>query len=301
MAFDAITMDETVRVFVGATPSEWLPTRVLEYSIRETTKRSVDFTALYKVNRAMPVPQALKNRPRTPFSFQRFLIPELCGFSNKAIYLDADMLVLHDIDELWSQPFAGCDLQTVESGTDGRRGQFSVMLLDCERLHWDIEDIVALLDAGVLNYAALMYEMRVAQRIGRDISPDWNSLERYDSEKTALLHYTDMPTQPWTSLANPLDHLWVSCLRRALAADFITRDELRREVVAGHIRPSLVSQVEAGVDLGLDVPGVIRSLDRGFVAPYHRLCSTHVLPWRRARDWAIAALHGLSTKGRRSS
>ncbi|MDH4083365.1 MAG: hypothetical protein OEV99_03970 [Nitrospira sp.] len=295
-----IKTEDCIQIFAAATPGEWLPTRVLEFSIRETTKRLVKVTPLYTVGRTIPLPQAIENRPRTPFSFQRFLIPELCGFTGRAIYLDADMQVFRDIGELWNWPLDGCDLQTVSEAGLGRREQFSVMLLDCAQLDWDVDEIVAALDAGKLDYAALMFHMRVAKQIGRDISPEWNSLERYDPESTALVHYTDMPTQPWTSLVNPLDCLWVSCLRRAIAAGFITGDELQREVAAGHVRPSLIAQVETGIDHGADVSRAIRNLDRKFIAPYHQLHAGHVQLWTSARNWVTATLRRLPFCIRRS-
>lgn len=281
---------ESVRVFVASTPAEWLPMRILEFSIRETTSLPVEFLAICTFNRTIPMPLAVENRPRTPFSFQRFLIPELCGFSGKAIYLDADMQVFRDICDLWNHDFAGCDLQTVREAQKGRRGQFSVILLDCERLKWNIEEIVAALNAGELNYASLMFEMQTAKRIGWDISPEWNSLERFNPETTALLHYTDMNTQPWISIANPLGHLWVACLRRALAAGFISRSEVEREISSGHVRPSLLPQLDAGIDSTLELPAAVRRLDRGFVAPYRHLRSGHARPWTSARTALFALL-----------
>lgn len=285
----AIDMDETARVFIAATPAEWLPTRVLEFSIRETASLPVEVSALYTFRRSMPLPKAVENRPRTPFSFQRFLIPELCSFAGKAIYLDADMQVFRDVAELWRQPLNGNDLQTVREAGKGRRGQFSVMLLDCERLRWNVDEIVAALDAGTLDYAGLMYEMRATKKIGRDIPPEWNSLETYEPRKTALLHYTDMNTQPWVSLANPLSYLWVSCLRRALAAGFINEGELQREISAGHVRPSLVPQIQSGIDSCIDLPKSIRRLDSNFVAPYRRLRAGRARPWTSASSWMVAA------------
>lgn len=271
---------QNIRIFVASTPAEWLPMKVLEFSIRETTKQPVEVMALYTFDRPIPTPSAVENRARTPFSFQRFLIPELCGFSGKAIYLDADMQVFRDIDELWNVDFGGGDLQTVHEGNHGRRGQFSVMLLDCERLGWNVDQIVADLDADKLDYVGLMYEMKVAGQVGRNVSPEWNSLESYDPSKTCLLHYTDMNTQPWISTANPLGDIWVACLRRALASGFITREELVREVQAGHVRPSLLAQIDAGIDATISLSSAIRKLDRGFVAPYRRLHSGKSRPWK---------------------
>ena len=69
------------------------------------------------------------------------------------------MQVFHDIVDLWSYPMNGCDLQTIAEVKTGRRAQFSVMLLDCAELNWDVDAIVESLDKGVLNYEQLMYEM----------------------------------------------------------------------------------------------------------------------------------------------
>lgn len=268
-----------VRVFVASTPGEWLPMRVLEFSIRETTTLPVELAAIYQFERPIAMPRAVENRPRTPFSFQRFLIPELCHFKGRAIYMDADMQVFRDIGGLWNQPFAGCDLLTVQEAGDGRRGQFSVMLLDCEKLGWNVDRIVEALDSGELNYATLMYEMRVAKQIGRSISTSWNCLERYDPATTSLLHYTDMDTQPWVSTANPLGYLWIACLRRALASGFISRDEISREIAAGHVRPSLLAQLDSDIDDTLLLPAAIQRQDRNFVAPYKYLQCQHSRPW----------------------
>jgi len=37
----------------------------------------------------------------TEFSFSRFLVPYLCGYEGKAIFMDGDMLCRSDIAELW--------------------------------------------------------------------------------------------------------------------------------------------------------------------------------------------------------
>lgn len=268
-------MSLPVRVFVASTAAEWLPTRVLEHSIRELTSAPVELRRIVDFGRHIPLPRDLRNQPRTPFSFQRFLIPELCGYQGQAIYLDADMQLFADIGALWSSPMEGYDLITVSEGTEGRRGQFSVVLLDCQRLQWRIESIVQGLDEGRYTYERLMYEMCVAGSIGRTLDPGWNSLEIYEPGRTRLLHYTDMDTQPWVSLKNPLADLWVECLCRAIGSGFILEEELAREIAAGHVRPSLMEEMKR--------PGACKGelsrLDRGFVAPYKSLRSSKARRW----------------------
>jgi len=284
------------RVFVAATPAEWLPTRVLHFSIIEHTTIPVELVGLWELQRSIPTPCDRENRPRTPFSFQRFLIPEACGFEGRAIYLDSDMQVFHDIAELWRHPLKGCALQTTTDGNDGRRGQFSVMLLDCAQLDWNVDRIVARLDDGSLTYGALMYEMGLAPSIGRDISAHWNSLERYHPGQTRLLHYTDMNTQPWVSIANPLGHLWVACLRRALAAGFITPDELAREIAHGHVRPSVAAQIQSAQDDARQLNRAARALDRGFWAPYRSIRAGRGSLWGSARHAATALMRRLRVR-----
>lgn len=272
-------MNSPIRIFIASTPAEWLPARVLEFSIRETTSATVDILQLHTFNRPIPTPVKASNRPRTPFSFQRFLIPELCGQLGQAIYLDADMQVFRDIEMLWHFPMEGCDLQTVSQGNKDRRGQFSVMLLDCAKLGWNIDAIVASLDKGELNYEQLMYEMRVAEKIGRDIPSEWNSLEYYDAARTALVHYTDMNTQPWVSRSNPLEAIWVNCLMRAVKTDFISIEEIKREVLSGHIRPSLLTQLERGIATSRELGHEARQLDQAYVAPYKTLVASKPEHW----------------------
>ena len=44
---------------------------------------------------------------RTGFSFSRFRIPQLCNWTGRGIYLDADMLVFTDIARLWQTDMQG--------------------------------------------------------------------------------------------------------------------------------------------------------------------------------------------------
>ena len=267
----------TVRVFVAATEGEWLPMKVLEFSLQEASSETVEVRGIASFQRPVPLPKDRRNQPRTPFSFQRFLIPELCGFEGRAIYLDADMQVFADIAQLWHHPMEGHDLLAVREGNDGRRGQFSVMLLDCGRLQWRIEDVVAGLDAGRYGYEELMQDMCVARSVGRTLPAAWNSLERYEAGRTRLLHYTDMDTQPWVSLDNPLGGLWTDCLRRAIAAGAVRPEALARQIALGHVRPSLRAEVE-----GAGLPRrQLQQLDRGFTAPYKAIVGGKSRPWLR--------------------
>lgn len=283
--------ESPIRVYVGCTEAQMLAVKVLEYSIRKHASMSVEVFPLHFSGTEIPTPKDPHNRPRTPFSFQRFLVPALAGHRGRAIYLDSDMLVFKDISALWTLPCNGAGVIAVrEPGGSGRRPQFSVMVLNCDALKWDIDAIIAALDRGELDYEKLMYEMPVAKNIRADIDPEWNSLERFSEGVTALLHYTDMNTQPWVSRENSLAYLWMRCLFEAVDTGFISLDFIKQQVMNSHVRPSLSYQVEHRIEESLLLPKEARRLDKDFIAPYRSIPGHESSPWLHPAEFLRAVV-----------
>lgn len=260
---------ESIKVYVGATEKELVPFKVLEYSINKYTKSKVAVFALYKSNIKIPIAKNPKNRPFTAFSFHRFLIPEIQKFSGKAIYLDSDMIVFKDIRKLWEIPFNGAELLSLkESGIKRPPAQYSVLLIDCEKLKWNIKEIVQNLDEGLFTYKQLMQDLIIAKNKAYTIPEDWNSLENFEATKTALLHFTKVHTQPWLSAKNPLNYLWFQLLFEAIDKNTLSLDLIREHIKLGFIRPSLLWQVENRVEDSQKIPqSIIKQLDSKFVNP----------------------------------
>jgi hypothetical protein len=267
-----LDVESPIRVYVATTEAQMLSVKVLEYSIRKHTSITTEVYPMHLSGRTIPTPNDLKNQPRTPFSFQRFLIPELAGYRGRAVYLDSDMQVFRDMRELWTLPFDGASLLAArEPGNTGRRPQFSVMLLDCSRLSWNIDDIVKRLDEGALTYEQLMYEMALAPDYRAAVDSSWNSLERFQAAETCLVHYTDMGTQPWVSTENPLGHLWVGDLLEAIDSGVLTREYVEDHVRKGFVRPSLLFQVDEHLEDPGRVPSEVRRRDETFRAPFQEI------------------------------
>jgi hypothetical protein len=264
-----------IPVFIGATDREWLPAKVLEYSIAKHSSITTKCHFLYQSSIAIPQPKRSDCQSRTSFSFQRFLIPELKGFSGKAIYLDSDMLVTDDISLLWqldrhmNGQFDKCDLLCVKSTTDyQRQSQFSVMLLNCNRLGWRIGDLIRLLDDGAYSYSDLMHDMKAAPNFEALIPPHWNSLDLYEPGITSLVHFTDLTQQPWTSNHNADEEIWIGYLKEAINDNFITVRQLQEQINNGSVRPSLLKQLIALAE-GQPMPISQRlAIDQDFLPPY---------------------------------
>lgn len=257
-----------VPIFVGASENEWLSTRVLEYSIKKHSSISIDLIPLNTVNRNFSLPVKPESRPRTPFSFHRLLIPELKNYQGRAIYLDSDMLVLKDIRKLWitdnsddNMSVTSADIHCARAKTEQQKNsRFSVMVLNCVKLKWKIEDIVESLDKGEISYEELMHQMAIADDIRDSIPPEWNTLDSYERGLTGLIHFTNMSTQPWLKAGHPCGDIWIKYLREAIDDGFITREELQTQVDLEHVRPGLLEELGYGTKLD----------DSSFVPPHMR-------------------------------
>ena len=246
---DFDTMVESMRVYVGLDESQIVAARVLEHSIRKHASRPVRVIPMLDV--PTPEPRDRENRGRTGFSFSRFHIPKLAGYRGRAMYMDADMHVFGDLAELWEIPFG--DRKVLVTRQDeppeqwkdadwfkpGR--QMSVMLLDCERLDWDVAEIVRGLDEKRYTYPELMFDLCVVDdaEIGDDVPPEWNHLEHHEPGTTKNLHYTVVPTQPWKADGNPYTELWEAEFQEARATGIVRDDEVLRLARARHIKRSL--------------------------------------------------------------
>jgi len=264
-----LTIEAPARVFVGADPTQELAFRVLEFSIKKHASISVECERID--NSGLRVPVSLANRSRTGFSFARFKIPGLCGYSGRAIYLDADMQVFSDLIDLWARPFDGASMLYAEhDSSDGRIPQYSVLLLNCSELDWDAESIIGGLDDGRFSYESLMYDFGLVRgdRKRPGLPSEWNSLEHYVPGETKLLHYTDMPTQPWVNRTNQNSEVWLQDLRQALSEGCITPEFVLNEVERGNVSPELPGWV------GLQPSAMLSHSLIDWIPPYRRLMNS---------------------------
>lgn len=93
-------------VFIGYDPNETVAYHVLVNSIMRHASKPVSITPL--ILSQLPMHRPIEDTQSTQFSFTRYLVPWLCNYQGKAVFMDADMLVRFDINELFekAEPFA---------------------------------------------------------------------------------------------------------------------------------------------------------------------------------------------------
>jgi lipopolysaccharide biosynthesis glycosyltransferase len=244
-----------LKIFIGSGEQSLLERKVLIYSLHKHTQSNLDIAVFNGTHNAVekggqppalaPLPLHLKYRNQTEFSLYRYLIPELCSFSGRALYLDSDMICLQDIGGLFDVDVAGYDFMAKREYAD-RDGEkmwgLSVMLINCERSRFPLEKIFEEIDRGLYTYTEFsqMGKKFLAHhpyQIG-EIDPSWNVFDHADPN-TRLIHYTNLSTQPWKYPGHPQGELWFSYLREACAAGFVTDHDINLTVQRGYARPDL--------------------------------------------------------------
>jgi hypothetical protein len=217
-------------ILIGSSREQKLASLVCAYSVRKRSSiPNLAVTHTYDLK--FPNGTRPDTRSRSGgFSFNRFGLPKISGYSGRGVYLECDQLIFGDVAELLALPFEG---KTVLRPAN----QASVLVLDCASLTWDVEKIVRDLDAGEYTYEDLMQRLCIepADRIACTIPPEWNHLEAYKPNWTKNLHYTNMPAQPWRKWGHPLRHLWIDVLKAAVADGTIPWATVQDEVKLGYV------------------------------------------------------------------
>lgn len=164
-----------MRVFIGVDPRDPVSYNVLRWSIERRATR---------LPQVMPLilPQLpLKRRGLTDFTFSRYLVPFLCGFNGRAVFMDSDMLCLGDVAELFDYNF----VEPVAVVKNRERFEWPSMMVfnnsACKQLTPDY------INDERNNPADFSWAEAVA-----GLPSEWNHCVGYDSPRNdaKLVHYT---------------------------------------------------------------------------------------------------------------
>jgi hypothetical protein len=206
-----------IRLFVGYDRDQALASQVFVHSALR--RSSVPLQVTYLV---LPQLQAIFDRPREPlqsteFAFTRWLVPYLCGYAGRALFVDGDMICRSDLAALWALFDERCVVQVVqrawhEMTPEGRKflgraqtayarkNWSSVMLFNnakCRRLEPQYVATAPGLDLHQFRWLAHDYELGA-------LPASWNHLVGVDKPNldADLVHFT---------LGMPYFHGWNEC------------------------------------------------------------------------------------------
>jgi lipopolysaccharide biosynthesis glycosyltransferase len=249
---------ENIKIFIGSGEASLVERKTLIYSLHKHTKRKLDIYVFNGTHNALehnqdepvlaPLPLKLKYlNGSTEFSLYRYLIPQICQYRGKAIYLDADIVCLADIGELWDAELKEVDLLALANAfPELGQGLYrtSVTLMNCESWRLDLDTIFSQIDRGLYAYYPDFFHLgppfrtHHPYRIG-ELDPRWNSLDCWNQE-TKAIHYTNLAMQPWKYHNHPYGELWFQYFREALASGYITREDIQLSIERACVRRDIL-------------------------------------------------------------
>lgn len=195
---------EVIKIFIGCDPNncDLEQMMVLEYSIRKHTKQNIEINWMQLSHN--PESFWFTNQETgdgwhtekwaTPFSGFRWAIPELCNFEGRAIYMDADVLILCDIAELWNHPIEGDAIVAAKGGESTAR--LCTCVWDCAKAKTFIPPLNEL-QADPDGHKKLMQKLKVNPQVVQNYLSSYNCIdgENLEIDQIKILHYSDMGTQ----------------------------------------------------------------------------------------------------------
>ena len=167
-----------MRIFIGTDPRQPIAWVVLANSIARHSSIPVEITPL--VLKQLPITR----RGLTEFTYSRFLVPWLCKFQGRALFLDADMVVTGDIADLAND---GMDMKSsVRVNQNQQKFEWaSAMLFNC----YNCQNLTP---EYVQNPANSMFDLAWAEKGVGSFPSEWNHCVSYDSPRmdAKLFHYT---------------------------------------------------------------------------------------------------------------
>lgn len=241
-------------IFIGSGEASTLERKVLIHSLRKHSSKPLDIrvfngthNTVEQDNRSptlVPMSVRVKYQNITEFSNYRFVIPQLCEYKGRAIWLDSDMICLGDIQTLFDVDLGNADMMAKSftfAQRDVRWG-LSVTLFDCSRCRFDLDRYLDDIEQKHFKYNDLhqMTESFLSRHPFRLAVLDdrWNDYDELHHD-TRLIHYTNLHTQPWKVRGHRHGGLWFRYFNEARESGLITESDIDLAIRRSYVRPDI--------------------------------------------------------------
>ncbi|AOB32567.1 glycosyl transferase [Bordetella sp. H567] len=197
-------MQDAMEIFVGCDPNngDLEQMMVLEYSLRKHASLPVHIHWM-RLTRDPGSPwfcdpatgQGWRTETwSTPFSALRWSLPACMDYQGRALYMDADMLVLDDIARVWTMPMA--EDAVMAARRNGNEWLYCVTLWDCARARHHLPALQEMRADPKAHRRLKQYFSR-HPRLIQPLDTRYNCVdgEGCAASEIGILHYSDMSTQ----------------------------------------------------------------------------------------------------------
>jgi hypothetical protein len=130
----------------------------------------------------------------TPFSGFRWAIPEYCDYSGRAIYMDADVVILSDLAQMWEHPIEEQAIVTARITADMAR--LCTCIWDCHKAQGTLPAVEKIKEDAD-GHQKMMNMLKENPQLVEPYQDSYNCVDGEDLliEDIKILHYSDMGTQ----------------------------------------------------------------------------------------------------------
>ena len=227
-----------LKVFIGADARQSVALTTLIHSIAKNARTPASITPL--VLDTLP----LKRQGLTPFTYSRFLVPYLCGYQGLGLFLDADMLALGDITEVFDIGRMHSD-KAVHVMQDQPAFEWASMILfNCAHPSNKMLTPEHIENPETKNLHKIGWLQR--DEIGT-LPKEWNVCIPYTSnppENPKLVHFTQGVPYWWETKNQPHADKWAQYAQEAAGASHTWYELMGRSVHADGVLRRLVETSE---------------------------------------------------------
>lgn len=184
-------MTRQLPVYIGWDVRQPISYNVAQHSVTTTAKSPVSITPLCLD--ALPI----ERQGLTQFTYSRYLVPWLQEYQGWAVFMDADVIVLADIAELFAEADPAYAVMVSKNVKKFEWG--SVILWNCGH---EANRLLTPEYVDDSNSKLFRFEWLTPDQIG-PLPAEWNHLVGYDAERTdaKLVHFTmGIPPFPETNM-----------------------------------------------------------------------------------------------------
>ena len=189
----------SLKVFIGYDERQPIAFQVCAHSVWERASKPVEVIRLELSK--LPI----RRHGLTSFTYSRFLVPYLSGYTGTSLFLDSDILVRCDVTAL--EPQASVHIVKGERKFEWA----SVMLFDNEKFKH-------LTPAFIENPANVLYDWKWATDIG-ELPKEYNHLVGYDAENpdAKIVHFTQGIPVWFETVGCEFAEEWKDTLKRSMS------------------------------------------------------------------------------------
>ena len=231
---------------------------VLKYALESNCQRKFELIFASSLNLDFPPSWQVKKEVALSLAAKLWIFQNSVP-QGKTLYLDGNHILQGNISELFEQESLTC----LQAGRRESLGKLQFFLVnhgavDSEQLGQKLIKLAEQEYGKLANFDDLDLSL---------LPPEWSPVLFSENPAAKVIDSQSIADRPWYSCFAPSGIVWFAQLQAAIAEKYLSVNSIRQDVAAGLVRPSLLVQIERGINNSFQLPKQLIGLDAQFTPP----------------------------------